>query len=99
MSEIGVRLSPILQSMEDVLWEWEFFNSGAPNYTDGGFRGAVKIFTSAMMDKIWRLQEDESIDFDDRVAMVEKCGSEIRALIKTYTNIDTHNLYKDDDEE
>lgn len=98
MSEIGVRLSPILQSMEDVLWEWEFLNSGAPNYTDGGFRGAVKIFMSAMMDRIWKLQENESIEFKDRVAMVEKCGDDIRNLIKTYTDIDTHSLYKEDEE-
>lgn len=96
MEKIGVRLSPVLESIEDALWNWEYYgDNGKPEYTPEGFRGAVKIFMSAMMDKIWELQQDESIDFDDRVAMVEKCGSDIRALVKTYTNIDTHDLYKD----
>ena len=93
--EIGKRISPVLESIEDALWEWEFHETnGKPGYTDGGFRSAVKIFMSVMMDRMWDLQQDESIDMNDRMAMVEKCGNDVRALVKTYTNIDTHNLYK-----
>lgn len=96
MEKIGVRLSPVLESIEDALWNWEYYgNDGKPDYTPEGFRGIVKIFMSGMMDKIWELQEGEDIDFDDRVAMVEKCGQDVRNLIKTYTNIDTFNFYKD----
>jgi hypothetical protein len=95
--EIGKRISPVLESIEDALWEWDFNGTnGKPGYTDGGFRSAVKIFMSVMMDRMWDLQQDESIDMNDRVAMVEKCGNDVRNLIKTYTNIDTHNLYKNE---
>ena len=97
MQEIGIgkRISPVLESIEDALWEWESGANGRPEYTDEGFRSAVKIFISVMMDRIWELQEDESLEMDDRVAMVEKCGNDVRNLIKTYTNIDTFNFYKD----
>jgi hypothetical protein len=33
------------------------------------------------------------MDIEDRVKMVEKCGKELRSLVKVYTNIDTENLY------
>ena len=59
-----------------------------------GFRSATKIFMSVLMDKIWELQSDEKIDMKDRMDMVEQCGKDVRKLIKTYTNIDTHELYK-----
>lgn len=92
--EIGKRISPVLESIEDALWEWDFYGTnGKPGYTDGGFRSAVKIFMSVMMDRMWDLQQDESIDMNDRMAMAEKCGNDVRALVKTYTNIDTHELY------
>ena len=93
--EIGKRISPILESIEDALFEWDFDGTnGKPGFTDGGVRSAVKIFMSVLMDRMWDLQQDESIDMGDRMAMVEKCGSDVRNLIKTYTNIDTHELYK-----
>lgn len=91
---IGKRLSPILESIEDALWEWEYHDGRTPDYTDEGFRGAVKIFMSAMMDKMWKLQQIESFDFKDRVSMVEKCGDDIRNLVKVYTDIDTQKLYE-----
>jgi hypothetical protein len=47
-----------------------------------------------MLDKMWKLQEDEGIDIDTRANMAEKLGSEIRNIIRVYTNIDTHDLYK-----
>ena len=95
MQEIGIgkRISPVLESIEDALWHWESGANGRPEYTDEGFRSAVKIFISVMMDRIWELQEVESLEMEDRVAMVEKCGNDVRNLIKTYTNIDTHKMY------
>jgi len=34
------------------------------------------------------------MDIKTRLAMVDKLGNEIRELIKTYTDIDTHKLYE-----
>ncbi len=90
---IGENFSPILSEIEDALWEFEANNGSKPGYTTEGFRAAIKIFMSALMDKIWELQSDENIDIQDRINMVKKCGKDMRNLIKTYTNIDTHKLF------
>lgn len=91
---IGEKLSPILTEIEDTLWEFEANRGLKPGYTIDGFRSATKIFMSVLMDKIWELQSDEKIDMKDRMDMAEQCGKDVRNLIKTYTNIDTHELYK-----
>lgn len=49
---------------------------------------------SVIMDKMWELQELEQIDMKDRGNMALKCGEELRLIIKKYTDIDTHELYK-----
>lgn len=64
----------------------------AINFTDEGFRATIKIFSVAFFHKIWKLQEEENLDDDTRQAMAEKCGKDLRQLIKTYTNIDTKKL-------
>lgn len=64
----------------------------AINFTDESFRATIKIFSVAFFHKIWKLQEDENLDDDVRQAMAEKCGRDLRQLIKTYTNIDTKQL-------
>lgn len=47
------------------------------------------------MDKIFELQEDGNISIEDRINMIQKVGEDIRKLIKTYTDIDTHKLDHD----
>ena len=91
---IGKKLSPILSEIESALIEYELNINRPPEYTDEGFRASVKIFLSAMLDKMWKLQEDEGIDIDTRADMAEKLGNELRNIVRIYTNIDTHNLYK-----
>jgi len=91
---IGKKLSPILSEIESALIEYELNINRPPEYTDEGFRASVKIFLSVMLDKMWKLQEDEGIDIDTRADMAEKLGNELRNIIRVYTNIDTHNLYK-----
>lgn len=90
---IGQKISPILSEIEDTLWEFEAHSGIKPEYTIEGFRAATKIFMSVMMDKIWELQSDENIDMEDRMNMAQKCGEDVRKLVKTYTNIDTQELY------
>ena len=91
---IGKKLSPILSEIESALIEYELNINRPPQYTDEGFRASIRIFLSAMLDKMWKLQEDEGIDINTRADMAEKLGSEIRNIVRIYTNIDTHSLYK-----
>lgn len=90
---IGETLSPILIQIENKLWEYEHFIGSKPEYSDEGFRAALKIFMSAFLDKLANLQEKEDIDLPTRIIMAEKGGEEMRRIIKTYTNIDTHDLF------
>jgi len=91
---IGQRLSPVLHEIEETLWEFEANVADKPNYTEEGFKGGIKIFMSVMLDKMWELQEKENIEMSDRENMATKLGESLRALVKTYTDIDTHELYK-----
>ena len=91
---IGKQFNPYLLQIEEILWNFESNNVGKPEYELEGFRAICKIFMSAMMDKMWDLQESDEMALEDRAAMAEKCGREVRNLIKTYTNIDTTTLYK-----
>jgi hypothetical protein len=91
---IGKKISPILSEIESALIEYELNINRPPEYTDEGFRASVKIFLSVMLDKMWKLQEDEGIDINTRADMAEKLGNELRNIIRVYTNIDTHSLYK-----
>jgi len=93
---IGKKLSPILNEIEDTLWEFECFNGGKPCFTDEGFRSSIKIFMACLMDKMYELQDKESDNFDLelRGEMARKAGEDVRNLVKTYTNIDTHKFYE-----
>lgn len=91
---IGKELSKVLCEIEEALWGIEAKGGVKMNYTDDGFRGATKIFMSALMDRMYDLQSSEGIDFEDRMKMAEKAGRDVRSLVKTYTNIDTHEIYK-----
>lgn len=93
---IGKQLSPILVEIENTLWEFESRNYGSPEFTQDGFRAVCKIFISVIMDKIWDLQENESMTIEDRLNMAQKCGEDFAKLIKIYTNIDSTKLYSND---
>lgn len=94
MTTIGQKISPILEEIEAVLWEFETYNGSKPEYTEAGFRAATKIFMSVIMDKMWELQQSENITLQDRANMAQKAGEAVRGFVKTYTDIDTHELYR-----
>lgn len=95
---LGEWIAPMLSQIEDAVWSYELYVPNTPpQYSDESFRCILKLFMSAMMDKIWHLQEGEDMDIEDRVAMVEKCGKEVRALVKTYCDIETQELYNEKD--
>jgi hypothetical protein len=88
-------INDILFDLEQLLWEREAEeNPRRVGYTMEGFRGAIKIFMSSLMDKMWDMQSAEEMDMEDRINMAQKVGEEVRKLIKTYTGIDSHDLYK-----
>lgn len=91
---LGKKLSPILCEMEATILDYEIENQQPPEYTDEAFRAASKIFMSALMDKMWQMQQAQNVHFSTRVKMAEKAGNELRKLCRTYTGIDTHQLYK-----
>ena len=91
---IGEKLSPVLEEIETTIWEFDANVGLKPGYTDGGFRAGIKIFMSVFMDKIWELQQNEGMAKQDCLNMAQKAGEDLRNLIKTYTDIDCHNLYK-----
>ena len=93
MCSFGSKLSIILEEIQASIWEFEVNRGIKPEYSIEGFRAGIKIFTSVLVDKIWELQEDENINMPERMDMAEKAGNDIRKLIKTYTNIDCHELY------
>ena len=67
-------------------------NENKPNYTNREFMNAVIIFQTALMDKMYDNQNYDKMSVDDRLKMAEACGLELRKLIHTYTNLDTHKI-------
>lgn len=90
----GQQLSEILVEVEDALWDFQIHRGGKPDFTEKGFRAAIKIFMDVLLDKMWELGEADNIQQSDREAMGRKAGEDIRRLVKTYTGIDTLTLYK-----
>ena len=74
----------------DILNQNADTKDNKPNYTNREFFNTLIIFQAALMDKMWDLQQVENIDFKDRENMAIKCNLDLRKLIKTYTNLDTH---------
>jgi len=97
MNILGEELNPILLEIEEHIFANEAEELGNPNYSIEAFRASVKIFVSAIMDKMWELQVSENISMEDRCKMVFNVGNEIRKLVNTYTGIDTHKLYNTND--
>ena len=67
-------------------------NETKPNYTNREFMNAVIIFQTALMDKMYDNQDYDKMDIEDRYKMAEKCGLDLRELIRTYTSLDTHKF-------
>jgi len=91
---IGKSLSPILLEIEEIIIENEVNLGIKPDYSKEALRSATKIFMSVILDKMWELQKLENIDIEDSDNMAIKCGEELRAFVKKFTDIDTHDLYK-----
>ena len=93
-NNFGKLISPVLIEIETAIWENDLREIGEPNYTNEAFRASIKIFMSILMDKMWELQCNENLSLEDKSNMAQKAGEDLRRLVKTYTDIDTHNFYK-----
>jgi hypothetical protein len=91
---IGESLSQILLEIEEIIIENEVDLGVKLNYNKEAIRSATIIFMSVITEKMWELQKLENIDIEDRGNMSIKCGEELRAFVKKFTDIDTHELYK-----
>jgi len=91
---IGKKIQPILKEIEDTLWEFEAHSGEKPNFPEESLASATKIFMSVMMDKLYELNIKEEMDLETSSAMAEKCGEDIRKIIKVYTGKDSHDFYK-----
>ena len=87
------QFDDFLISLESLIFNLEV-KGLKPEYSETAFRWIVKMFMSAIMDKMFDLQEYEDMTLETRCQMATKVGEEIRQLIKTYTGIDTHELYR-----
>jgi hypothetical protein len=65
-------------------------NENKPNYSNRDFMNCVIIFQNALMDKMYDNQDYDKMSLEDRMNMTIKCGEDLRKLIFTYTNLDTH---------
>jgi hypothetical protein len=63
-----------------------------PNYSNRDFMNCLIIFQNALMDKMYDNQEYDKMSIEDRSNMATKCGLDLRKLIFTYTNLDTHKV-------
>jgi hypothetical protein len=92
---IGQRLKPILNLIENALWDYECKNECVPDFDDEAFRSIIKLFMAALIERVWKLQEKEDMSMDDRIAMGQAAAKDIHKLIKVYANLDTLELYKE----
>ena len=88
---IGKELSPILEEIENTLLDLAAYK---PEYTKEGFRAAIFIFQSAVMDKMYERQELIKLDLKQREDQAEQLGTEIKILIEKYTGLDTFESYQ-----
>ena len=86
----------ILREIEEGLWEQDLrVNEGIAEpyeYTDEAFAACIKIFSSALMWKLWENKGERGLEEMENRA--ESLGTDIRRLVQEYCRIDTHELWK-----
>lgn len=90
---IGEKISVVMAQMSDVLIEHEASCDEPPVFSDDGLAAIIHLFSSALLDRAWELQEKEDMNVEDRSAMVQSLGIKIRELVKVYADVDTKELF------
>jgi len=83
---------PILQEVASGLLD---FPEIKPNFSNDAFFDATIIFQSVFVDKVFDNQNYDNMPMKYREEMIQKAGEDLRKLIHTYTNLDTHQLAND----
>lgn len=63
-----------------------------PNYSNRDFLNTLIIFQTALMDKMYDIQEHDGMGVEERIKMATRCGEDLRKLIHVYTGLDTHKF-------
>ncbi len=79
-----------LESIANDVLDEAATTSKKPNYTNRDFFNALIVFQSALMDKMYDMQEREGLSHEARLEMANESGAGLRNLILTYTGLDTH---------
>lgn len=91
----GQKLHPILQELNDALWEREANMPNTPHdFSENDLLFASKIFTAVLWDFLHKKQEAEGTCMDDNLEEVRQAGVTIRALVFQFTGKDPHKLIK-----
>jgi hypothetical protein len=85
----------LLESLANQQLEIAVINNSPPNYSNTDLINACIVFNALIMDKMWELQEADSMPFDDRYKMAEVCGNELHKFIHTYTGKDIKKILND----
>ena len=93
MLKLGREISPILNNIEEILWETEAAELGLPEFTNEGFRSATKIFMAALMEQIYKKARKEKTDQKSIELVAEMTGKEIRKIILSTTGINPPDWY------
>jgi|TARA_R110000796_G_scaffold185_19_gene785 hypothetical protein len=77
----------------DILYQSTSGNGAKkPNYSNRDFMNTLLIFQTALMDKMYNVQDNDKMSLENRSEMATKCGMDLRKLIHTYTGLDTHKV-------
>lgn len=80
--------------IEDFIWMKQCEIPHAKfELSDRAFRATIKILITIMTERFFILVKEESMSLEDAEKMAISMANELRKLIKTYTNIDTHEFY------
>ena len=88
--------SKVLLEIETALWEHDVrVDDGIAQpyeYDDETFRACIKIFTNAILWKLWTYMDGKELD--EKADKAEKVGNVIRNTILKFTGIDSHSIYR-----
>jgi hypothetical protein len=92
MNNFTKQIEPIIKELSLAIIEQPLGRK--PDYSNEAFFHCVNIFTSALLDKMFSLQEKEKQSIEYRANQAQFVGEKLREFIKIHTNIDTHILAK-----
>ena len=85
-------LSMVLKEIGLLILNRNAHNAKPVEFDNSSLLDALLIFQELMMQKMWEFQDSLDMPQKDREIMATKLGTDLRALIRKYTNIDTFKL-------